>query len=53
MKKIYNSPALALNEVQLQSQLLDNSLMISNTPVDGSKALAPEDESWNIWNDEE
>ena len=35
------------------TQMLAESLIISDTTVDGSKALAKEDNSWDIWNEEE
>ena len=51
MKKVYLTPALAISEAQA-AQMLAESLIISNTTVDGSQALTKEDNSWNIWNEE-
>ena len=52
MKKTYISPALSIEETQA-AQMLAESLEISDTPVNGSEALIKEDNSWNIWDDEE
>lgn len=51
MKKVYLTPALAISEAQA-AQMLAESLIISNTTVDGSQALTKEDNSWDIWNEE-
>ena len=34
------------------AQMLAESLVISDTTVDGSNALTKEDNSWDIWGDE-
>ena len=47
MKK-YIAPAMQTEEAQVVS-MLDESLNISNTTVDGSNALTKEDTSWDIW----
>jgi hypothetical protein len=51
MKKVYLTPALAVSEAQA-AQMLAESLIISDTTVDGSQALTKEDNSWDIWNEE-
>ncbi|MBR3858025.1 MAG: hypothetical protein IKM68_08625 [Bacteroidaceae bacterium] len=51
MKKIYLIPAMQV-ELAMASQMLAESLTISNDTVDGSNALTKEDTSWNIWNEE-
>ncbi|MEE1308923.1 MAG: hypothetical protein UHJ41_02350 [Bacteroidaceae bacterium] len=51
MKKVYLTPALAISEAQA-AQMLAESLIISNTTVDGSQALTKEDNSWDIWSEE-
>lgn len=51
MKKMYIMPALQVEEAQA-IQMLAESLIISNTTVDGDKALTKEDNSWNIWSEE-
>ena len=48
----YIKPSIEINEAQA-AQMLAESLIISDTTVDGSKALAKEDNSWDIWNEEE
>ncbi|MBO5823944.1 MAG: hypothetical protein II245_05575 [Bacteroidaceae bacterium] len=51
MKKVYLTPALAISEAQA-AQMLAESLIISDTTVDGSQALTKEDNSWDIWSEE-
>jgi len=51
MKKTYMIPAMQAEEAQA-TQMLAESLVISDTPVDGGSALTKEDD-WNIWNDDE
>ena len=51
MKKVYLTPALAISEAQA-AQMLAESLIISDTTVDGSQALTEEDNSWDIWSEE-
>ena len=48
----YIKPLIQVEEAQA-AQMLAESLIISDTTVDGSKALAKEDNSWDIWNEEE
>ncbi len=48
----YIKPSIEISEAQA-AQMLAESLIISDTTVDGSKALAKEDNSWDIWNEEE
>ena len=50
MKK-YICPAIEINEAQVTNMLAE-SLKISDTTVDGSQALTKED-SWSIWGDDE
>ncbi|MBR1498810.1 MAG: hypothetical protein IJ615_04170 [Bacteroidaceae bacterium] len=52
MKKRYLNPAMQVEEAQA-TQMLAESLIISNTTVDGGQALTKEDGSWSIWDDEE
>ena len=52
MKRTYICPAISMDEA-LSVQMLAESLVISDTVVDGSKALTKEDDSWNIWEEEE
>ena len=51
MKK-YIIPAIEINEAQVTNMLAE-SLAINSTTVDGSNALTKEDDTWEIWNDEE
>ena len=51
MKKVYLTPALAISEAQA-AQMLAESLIISDTTVDGSQALTKEDNSCDIWSEE-
>ena len=44
-------PAMQVEEAQA-AQMLAESLVISDTTVDGSNALTKEDNSWDIWGDE-
>ena len=48
----YIKPSIEISEAQA-AQMLAERLIISDTTVDGSKALAKEDNSWDIWNEEE
>ena len=50
MKK-YICPAIEINEAQVTNMLAE-SLKISDTTVDGSQALGKEDNSWDIWGEE-
>ena len=50
MKK-YISPAFSIEEAQA-TQMLAESLVISDTTVDGGSALTKEDDDWSIWNDD-
>jgi hypothetical protein len=53
MKKTYLIPAMQVEEA-LAAQMLAESLAInSDKKVNGSDALTKEDDSWNIWGDEE
>ena len=47
----YIKPTIKVNEAQAASMLAE-SLKLSDTPVDGSKALTKEDSSWDIWGEE-
>jgi len=51
MKKTYLIPAMQVEKAQA-IQMLAESLIISNTTVDGSQALTKEDNSWDIWGEE-
>ena len=51
MKKTYIIPAMQAEEAQA-TQMLAESLVISNTTVDGSQALTRENHGWNIWDEE-
>ncbi len=48
----YIRPAIEIIEAQ-PVQMLAESLIISDSTVDGSQALTKEDNDWDIWNDEE
>ncbi len=52
MKKTYLNPAMQVEEAQA-TQMLAESLIISDTTVDGGQALTNEDKGWSIWDDEE
>ena len=47
----YIKPSIKLNEAQV-AKMLAESLIISDDTVDGGNALAKEDNSWDIWNEE-
>lgn len=51
MKKLYIIPAMKAEEA-MAAQMLAESLIISDTTVDGSQALNKENNDWNIWNEE-
>lgn len=51
MKK-YITPSMEINQAQA-SNMLAESLAISETTVDGSQALVKENSDWNIWDGEE
>lgn len=51
MKKTYIRPMLDIEEVHV-TQMLAESLIISDNPVDGGDALTKEDNSWAIWDSE-
>ena len=44
----YIAPSIEIEEAQA-AQMLAESLVISNTEVDGSQALTKEDAAWDIW----
>ena len=48
----YIKPSIEISEAQA-AQMLAESLIISDTTVDGSQALTKEDNSWDIWDEEE
>ena len=48
----YIKPLIQIEEAQT-TQMLAESLIISDTTVDGGSALTKEDDSWSIWDDEE
>jgi len=47
----YIKPLMQIEEAQA-TQMLAESLLISDTPVDGGSALTKEDNSWDIWDEE-
>ncbi len=47
----YIAPAIKTEEAQAVHMLAE-SLIISDTTVDGSKALTKEDNNWDIWSEE-
>ena len=47
----YIKPSIEISEAQA-AQMLAESLLISDTTVDGGSALTKEDDSWDIWNEE-
>ena len=51
MKKTYIVPASQVEEAQA-AQMLAESLPIYDDTIDGSSALAKEDDTWDIWDDE-
>jgi len=53
MKKFYLCPAIEINEAQAAQMLAESFNVISDKTVDGSQALTNEDNSWDIWGDEE
>lgn len=52
MKRTYICPAISIDEAQ-SVQMMAESLVISDTVVDGANALTKEDNSWDIWGEEE
>lgn len=50
MKKEYLRPVMEVEEIQV-SQMLAESLVISDDTVDGTNALT-KDNVWNIWGEE-
>ena len=48
---MYAKPSIEISEAQA-AQMLAESLRISDTTVDGSQALAKENDSWDIWDEE-
>lgn len=47
----YTKPSIEISEAQT-AQMLAESLSISDTTVDGSQALAKENDAWDIWDEE-
>ena len=47
----YVQPTMQIEEAQA-AQMLAESLIISNDPVDGSQALGNKNDSWDIWGEE-
>lgn len=47
----YTKPSIEISEAQA-AQMLAESLSISDTTVDGSQALAKENDAWDIWDEE-
>ena len=47
----YTKPSMEISEAQA-AQMLAESLSISDTTVDGSQALAKENDAWDIWDEE-
>lgn len=47
----YIKPSIEINEAQA-AQMLAESLLIYDDTIDGSSALAKEDDTWNIWDEE-
>lgn len=47
----YAKPSIEISETQA-AQMLAESLSISDTTVDGSQALAKENDAWDIWDEE-
>lgn len=47
----YAKPSIEISEAQAV-QMLAESLSISDTTVDGSQALAKENDAWDIWDEE-
>lgn len=47
----YTKPSIEICEAQA-AQMLAESLSISDTTVDGSQALAKENDAWDIWDEE-
>ena len=46
----YIKPSIEINEAQA-AQMLAESLPIYDDTIDGSSALAKEDDTWDIWED--
>jgi hypothetical protein len=53
MKKMYIIPALKVEEAEVVSMLAESLPINSGTTVDGGDALTKEDNSWEIWSDED
>ncbi|MBR1499573.1 MAG: hypothetical protein IJ615_08125 [Bacteroidaceae bacterium] len=51
MKRNYICPSACIEEAQA-TQMLAESLIISDTTVDGGQALTKEDTGWDIWDEE-
>ena len=49
----YLAPSMKVEEAQAAQMLAESLMIISDSTVDGSQALGKEDNSWNIWNEEE
>ena len=49
MKKIYLIPALQVEEAQAAQMLAESWAIITDITVDGSDALAKENNIWDIW----
>ena len=47
----YAKPSIEISEAQA-AQMLAESLSISDTTVDGSQALAKENDAWDIWDED-
>ena len=49
----YIKPSIELNEAQAVMMIAESLTINSGTTVDGAQALTKEDNSWNIWGDED
>mgnify|MGYP003475804785 CR=1 FL=1 len=47
----YAKPSIEISEARA-AQMLAESLSITDTTVDGSQALAKENDAWDIWDEE-
>ena len=52
MKKTYLIPTLKVEEAQAAQMLAESLTIVTDTTVDGGKALTKEDAAWDIWDED-
>jgi len=48
----YIKPIIKISEAEAATMLAESLSVVSDKTVDGSQALTPESDDWNIWGEE-